>query len=498
MAGSDVGSLVDGDVVTSGDWVTRVDPARPSDVVGRAAVATPELVDRALDAAVRASPGWAATTFDDRAAALLVAADDIEAAAGELAPLLCRELGKVLVDCRGEAMFAAAWLRQSVALAREVLAEDHGRNDERGRLEVVQEPHGVVVAVTPWNAPIVLTLLKLGPALVTGNVLVVKPSPLAPLAVTRLVGLVAAHVPPGVLQLLHGEAEVGRALTTDPRVDKISFTGGLATGRKVMAAAADHVTPVVLELGGNDPAIVLRDAVLEDDDVRRLAFASFITSGQVCMAAKRLYVHADRADELVERYVALSERALVTGDPMLSTTTVGPMVTPDAARHVRDLVEAARAGGATVHDLGAVPDPDLVDTGWFVRPTMVTDVADDAAVVVEEQFGPTVPLLTFTDEDDVVARANLGPHGLAASVWSADEERAFALARRLRVGTTFVNTHNRSGMAMDAPFGGRGASGFGREYGTEGIREYLVSHAIHAPAAFRAGGEGGTGAYPGT
>lgn len=494
----EVGCVVDGEIVMTGAWIERQNPTRPTSLAGRAAEADAALVDRALAAATVAAPGWAATPFEDRATRLLAAATAIDDATEELASLLCAELGKVIADCRGEARFAATWLREAVAITRRVFDAPSGRDDERGRLQVELEPHGVVVAVTPWNAPIVLTLLKLGPALATGNVVIVKPSPLAPLAVTRLVSLLADLLPPGVVQLLHGGAEVGQALTTDPRVDKISFTGGLATGRAVMQAAATNVTPVVLELGGNDAAIICHDARLGDDDIRRLIYASFITTGQVCMAAKRLYVHADRHDEVVERYLDLASTALVTGDPMLADTTLGPLVGPTDVSRIAALLDDARERGGTVHDLGRVNDPDLVAAGWFARPTLVTGAPDDARIVAEEQFGPTVPLLTFTDEDEVIARANAGPHGLASSVWAADEERAFSLARRLRVGTTFINTHNRSGMALDAPFGGRGASGFGREYGEAGVRDYLVPHAIHAPAAFRAGGAGGTGAYPGT
>lgn len=494
----DVGCLVDGERVTTGTWIERQNPTRPVQMAGRAAAADEGLVDRALEAATRASSEWAVTPFEDRAARLVSAASAIDDATDQLAGVLCAELGKVIADCRGEARFAAAWLRESVAIARRVLQEQRGRDDERGRLEIDLEPYGVVVAVTPWNAPIVLTLLKLGPALATGNVVVVKPSPLAPLAVTHVVSLLADLLPPGVVQILHGGAEVGRALTTDPRVDKISFTGGLATGRAVMAAAASNVTPVVLELGGNDAAVICRDARLDDEDIRRLIYASFITTGQVCMAAKRLYVHADRLDEVRDRYIELARTALVTGDPMLPMTTLGPLVGPEDVARIAALVEEARRDGATVHELGTVPDPDLVDRGWFARPTLVTDIGDGARLVTDEQFGPTVPMLSFDDEDEVVARANAGPHGLSASVWSADEDRAFAIARRLRVGTTFINTHNRSGMALDAPFGGRGASGFGREYGEAGVRDYLVPHSIHAPAPFRAGGAGGTGAYPGT
>lgn len=491
-------------------WLERHDPARPDELVGRVRAGTTADVDLAVAGANAAFRIWAATPFEERAAALMRAADavadlvDGRAANGDhletphtsTSELLCRELGKVLPDCRGEIGFAAAYLRDAVATAGEVLARSEAVDDDLGRMEVLREPYGVVGAITPWNAPIILSMLKVAPALATGNTLVVKPSPLAPLAVTRVLRTIAAHLPEGALSVVHGGADVGAALTGHRGVAKVAFTGGLATGRAIARTAAENVRPVVLELGGNDAAILLSDADLDDLAIDRLVQASFITSGQVCMAAKRVYVHRSRFDEVVDRYRQVAARTLVTGDPLGEGTTLGPLVTRDARERVAALVDGARSRGAEVVPIGRVADPDLVSRGWFLEPTIVLGARDDDPIVTTEQFGPTVPLLAFDDEDDVVDRANGSDLGLGASVWSSDEERAFALARRLETGFTFVNTHNRSGMALHAPFGGRKHSGYGREYGVAGVLEYLQLHTVNAPAAFRPGGVGGGAGYP--
>jgi acyl-CoA reductase-like NAD-dependent aldehyde dehydrogenase len=491
--------------------IERHDPARPHQLVGRVGPSTPAHVDRVVQRSADAQRGWAATPLDDRLDALRRAADAVDALlAGRMdrdpdgldtsvldtAELLSRELGKVLPDCRGEIGFAAAYLRDVADRAARIVDAHDVVDDHLGRMEVRRIPYGVVAAVTPWNAPIILSMLKVGPALATGNTIVVKPSPLAPLAVTRVLHAIAGALPDGVLAVVHGDAEAGSALIGHPLVAKIAFTGGLGVGSAIARQAADRVVPTVLELGGNDAAILLEDADLDDLAIERLVQASFITTGQVCMAAKRLYVHRSRVDEVVDRYRTVADRVLVTGDPLADGTTLGPLVTAAARDRVAALVDGARAAGADVVPLGRVADPDLVAGGWYLEPTLVLGADDHAPIVADEQFGPTVPLLTFDDEDDVVARANASEVGLASSVWSTDEDRAFALARRLEAGMTFINTHNRSGMALRAPFGGVKRSGYGREYGDAGIAEYLQTHTINAPAAFRPGGAGGGAGYP--
>ncbi|TDC70255.1 aldehyde dehydrogenase family protein [Actinomadura sp. GC306] len=469
--------------------MVRENPARADEIVGRVPVSDEAEVDRVVRAAESAQRDWSRVPAADRAAALLTAADALDAMPG-VAELLARESGKPRADCAGELRFAAAYLRWAAERAPAVFA-DRETDDAAGRLVLRHRPYGVVAAITPWNAPVILTLLKVGPALAAGNTVVVKPSPLAPLAVTQAMGA----FPRGLVRVVHGHAGTARALAGHPRVHRVAFTGGAEAGRAIGTAAAKAITPTLLELGGNDPVVLLDDADLSDAAMDRLVMASFATAGQVCMAAKRLYVPRPRLAEFRAAYLAAAGRTLVLGDPLDAATTVGPVISGAAADRVRALVSDARRCGGTVTELGAVA-ADL-DRGYFVRPALVTDVADDARVVADEQFGPVVPLLAYDDEDEVVARANAGDLGLGASVWSADEDRAFAFARRFDAGFTFVNTHNRTGMALRAPFGGVKRSGHGREYGTEGLLEYAQTCAIHAPAAFRAGGAGmGAGAYP--
>jgi len=470
----------------AGGWIERVNPAWTAEVVGRVSAVDAAGADAAMRAAHGAFGPWAAMAADERRELLLAAADAVAATAGELGPLLARELGKVVADCKGEMGFAAAYMRHAVGAVGRVGATTD-IDDAQGRLRVIRRPFGVCVAIVAWNAPLILAILKVAPALATGNTIVVKPSPLAPLAATRALTTIAGLLPPGVLSVVHGDAEVGETLVGHGLVRKVAFTGGGTVAKLVAATAARQVTPVVLELGGNDAAIVLDDTPLTDEMMERFVWGTFLTSGQVCMAAKRLFVHTSRAAEFLDGYLAAAQRVLVVGDPLDPAVTMGPMASAQQKGFVESLVADAVAGGATAHTLGTVADGIDLGTGWYVRPTFVTGTADDAAIVVEEQFGPTVPLLTFDDVDDVVARVNADELGLASSVWSADEDRAFAVAERIEAGFTFVNCHNRAGMSLRAPFGGWKRSGYGREFGDAGVAEYLQSHAIHAPAAMRLG-----------
>ncbi|MEU5882465.1 aldehyde dehydrogenase family protein [Spirillospora sp. NPDC047279] len=470
-------------------WIERENPARIGEIVGRVPVGGPADVDAAVRRADEEQRAWRERPVEERAGVLREVADALEADGG-LAEPLARETGKPLADCRGELRFSAAFLRWVAGHAAAALA-DRAVDDGAGRLLFRQRPYGVVAAVTPWNAPVVLALLKVGPALAAGNTVVVKPSPLAPLTITR----VLAAFPPGAVQVVHGHAATARALAGHERVFKVAFTGGDAAGRAIGATAARSLTPTVLELGGNDPVVLLDDADLSDAAMDRLVMASFATAGQVCMAAKRLYVPRRLHDAFTAAYVAAADRTVVLGDPLAEGTTVGPVISAEAALRVRAMTAASLAGGGREIGLGTVR-ADLA-AGHYVRPALLTGVADDAPVVAAEQFGPVVPVLAYDTEDEVVARANAGDLGLAASVWSADEDRAFGVARRLEAGFTFVNTHNRTGMSLRAPFGGVKRSGHGREYGVDGLLEYAQTCVVHAPAAFRAGGAGlGASAYP--
>ncbi|MFF3228388.1 aldehyde dehydrogenase family protein [Nocardia suismassiliense] len=467
--------------------IERENPARPREIVGAVTATQPDAVDAVVRNAHSAFREWSQQPLEARLAALGRAADALDARTTELATLLARETGKPVGDCRGEIGFAATYLRWVRAHAVEVLSA-RTTDDAQGRVTVSPRAFGVVAAITPWNAPIILSMLKLGPALAAGNAVVLKPSPLAPLAITA-----AAELLP-VTTVIHGGPDTVHALITHPLVRKVAFTGGAQAGRAIAAAAGEAIKPVLLELGGNDPAIFLDDFALTPADFERLVLASFATAGQVCMAAKRLYVPATRLAEFVESYIAAAQRILLVGDPLDEAVTMGPVVTRAAAERVRGLVTDARDHGALIVPLACAPTGE----GYFLDPILALRVPDDADLVRTEQFGPAVPILTYRDEAEVIARANDSELGLAASVWSADEDRAFAVAARVEAGFTFINTHNRTGMSLRAPFGGTKNSGFGREYAQEGLCEYVQPTVTHAPGAFRAGGTGlPAGAYPG-
>jgi len=475
--------------------VERFDPTHPDRRVGHALAIGADDVDGVVRGAHRAFLAWRERPLEERVAAVNAAADAVAATAEALGPLLARELGKVVGDCRGEMGFAAACLRWCAAEVATVAASTTV-DDAAGRLAVHRVPYGVIGAIVPWNAPLILSILKVAPAVVTGNTIVVKPSPLAPFAVTEALRAVAAALPPGVVSVVHGDGDVGEALVAHPLVRKVSFTGGPLTAVSVAAASARTIKPVVLELGGNDPAIFLDDAPFDDAAMERIVFGAFLTSGQVCMAAKRCYVPRVRLDEFVEGFVAAADRVIEVGDPLSATATMGPLVSAAQRDRVAALVAGAAAAGGTVVPLGRTTA--VVERGgWFLRPTLVVGPPADDPLVRTEQFGPALPVLAYDHLEEAVAAANDSDMGLASSVWSADEDRAFAVARRLEAGTTFVNCHNRAGMSLRAPFGGVKQSGVGREFGHAGLAEYLQTHAVHAPAAVRGDGTGAAAnAYP--
>lgn len=476
--------------------IQRENPARTDEIVATIEESSADDVDRVVRSAHAAQRVWAAVPVAERVATILRAADALEARIDEIAEAMALETGKVLADSVGEATFSVVVLRHYAARAPEVLA-DVTRDDERGRILIRQRPYGVVAAITPWNAPLILTMLKLAPGLTSGNGLVVKPSPFAPRAITMLVETLAAFLPAGLVDVVHGGAEPATALVSHPLVSKVAFTGGDVAGRAISATASKALTPSVLELGGNDAAVLLDDVELSEADLERLVMAAFATSGQVCMAIKRLYVHSSRLDEVVAGIRAAADRVLCVGDPLHEGSTMGPVVNADAVERLVALADSAQRAGGQVITVGRVnPRSDLA-RGHYVRPCVVLGLDDSHDLVAREQFGPILPVLAFDDVADVVERANAGELGLGASVWSADEDRAFEIASAMEAGFTFVNTHNRTGMSLSAPFGGVKRSGWGREYGDEGLKEYVQACVVHAPSAFRDGGAGsGAAAYP--
>lgn len=349
------------------------------------------------------------------------------------------------------------------------------RDDAQGRVEIRYRPLGVVGAITPWNMPLALSVPKIAHALYAGNSIVLKPSPYTPLTMLRLAELSRSLFPAGVLNVLAGGNELGQWMSEHPGIAKISFTGSIPTGRRVMASAAGNLKRLTLELGGNDPAILLPDADVQAI-AQRVFDAAFVNCGQVCMAIKRLYVHDSIHDAVCEALATIAGKVRV-GDPFDPATQLGPVQNKAQFETVKAILADthARPGARILAGGGTLDRP-----GYFVQPTIVADVAEGARIVDEEPFGPVLPVIRYKDIGDAVERANAGPYGLGASVWGTDVESAIAVAGRLHAGMVWVNRH----MGADplAPFGGARQSGFGRQYGLKGLQGYMEAVTLFLPA----------------
>ncbi|MHB8450914.1 MAG: aldehyde dehydrogenase family protein [Mycobacteriales bacterium] len=456
------------------------DPASPSEVVLDAPEASIGQVDRAVRAAARAAPEWAGLSLDQRLRLVSAAADAATAAAEadvDLAPGLTRENGKVLAESRFELATIAAVTQIFCALAAEAL--EPRRVPGGGR--VTFEPLGVVAALLPFNWPVSVLMSKLAPALLSGNTVVIKPSPSCPGTALKVARALACALPPGAINTVNGAGiELGEVLVAHPGVAMVSLTGGIRTGRAVMSAAASRLTPVLLELGGNDAAILAPDVLPDEALADELLRAAFLSSGQVCMAVKRLYVPESLLDVMVEALIARAATT-VTGNGLAEETTLGPVHTARAAEFAEQLLTEAGAGGARVCRPGQVREVDLQPGGHFVPPAIVVAPDRDDRLVTHEQFAPLLPVLPYRKLDNAVDAANSSCYGLSASVWSHDDELADWIAKRLQVGTVFRNAHGPGALDPRLPFGGWKESGIGREYGTEGVIAYTRQRSVMPP-----------------
>ncbi len=447
-------------------------PASRDETVGYVACGTRDDVDAALTAAELAFPLWAGLTPKERAVALLRAADVLEPLSEEFAATLTLEVGKVHAESFGDAEGAHRLLRVFAGFADEVAAADHGAplpSSGSAQVHVRHVPKGPVAVIPPWNTPIYLAFMAVAPALMAGNPVVVKPPEIAPIAVTRALGVLAEQLPPGVVSIVNGLGpDAGAALTGHPGIRKVLFTGSTATGTTVMRSAAANITDVGMELGGNDAAIVLEDATIDEEMIAQLLAGCFGLSGQICYNVKRIYVHASRLDEFVGRFSEGLER-IVVGDPRDPLTVIGPLATPEARERARELLEDARSRGARILEGGRMLAPETWEHGNFVRPALAVGGDPHAALVMEEQFAPIIPVIPFATVEEAVTEANATHYGLAGSVWSADEARAWEVARRLEAGTVFVNIHRVGASPAEAPFGGFKRSGIGRNHGVDSI-----------------------------
>ncbi|MBB3053168.1 phenylacetaldehyde dehydrogenase [Prauserella isguenensis] len=445
-------------VQPSSDGREIIDPAT-GETVGRAPEHERADLDAAVEAARAAQPAWEARGHAERSALLTRAAQAVADSAEALAELLSREQGKPLngPNARFEVDACAGWLRATASfeLEPQTVSED---------AELHYRPFGVVGAVGPWNWPMMISVWQLAPALRMGNTVVLKPSEYTPLSVLALVHVLNTELPDDVLHVVSGGREIGEALVAHASIDKLMFTGSTATGKAIIRSSADTVKRLTLELGGNDAGIVLPDVdpagIAED-----LFWGAFINTGQTCAALKRLYVHEDVYDSVVD---ALARVAAATpmGIGLDEENVLGPLQNKAQYEIVADLVQAAKDAGARIV-VGGNPADD--QRGFFYPATIVADIDDANPLVAREQFGPVLPVVKYSSVDDAVAMANGLDVGLGASVWSADRERAKAIAARLQAGTVWINKHG----AIDprVPFGGAKQSGYGLEFGVEGLKQ---------------------------
>lgn len=461
-------------------------PARPDELVGQAASASADDVDAAVRAAHAAFPAWSALTYAERAAYLMTIADELVADEADVAyrsRLFCREHGKIIKETLLEMTRLGDRFRLSASFA-DRLATDEVLSGPPFDTIITRQPRGVAALIVPWNWPLSILGAKLPQALMAGNTVVVKPSHNSALAPSLTLGKIAALLPPGVVNVITGAAaEIGDPLVTHPLVRFVNFTGSVDVGRHVMQKAAENITPVTLELGGNDAAIVCADAELDQGAFMRMYMGAFMSSGQICMALKRLYVHRSRYDEVVDGLTATCNR-MVVGDGLLDDTNMGPVNNQKQLAVVTGMIAQARAAGAEVEELGQVPDEALYRNGYFQRPTLVYDPHPNLDIVKEEQFGPVLPIMPFDTEDEAIALANDSRFGLCSSVWTADRDRAVALARRLEAGYTYLNAHGPAAQDGRGPFGGFKQSGIGRNLGYEGVIQFQGYHSISGPAGW--------------
>lgn len=455
------GKLVDG-AKSSG----VVNPAT-EEVVAECPRGSVDQLNDAVAAAKAAFPGWSATSIDERKRVVNAIADVIEANANDLARILTQEQGKPIGDATMEVYGTAAFFRYftSLDLPVKVIEDSEAKYAEAHRC-----PLGVIGAIVPWNFPMILMAFKLPPALISGNTVVLKPAPTTPLTSLKLGELIQDIVPAGVVNVIADENDLGAPLTAHPDVRKISFTGSTATGSKVMEGAAGLLKRITLELGGNDAGIVLGD-VDPKEAAPKLFQSAFQNSGQVCIAMKRLYVHDSIYDEMCDELANIANSTIV-GDGLEQGTQLGPLQNKMQYDKVWDLIEDARKSGKII------AGGEKVDgKGYFIRPTIVRDIEDGSRLVDEEQFGPVLPVIRYTDADDAVSRANASDYGLGGSIWSSSNDAAYDLALKMESGSVWINKH--ADLAPNIPFGGARFSGLGTELGEEGLLEFTQLKVIN-------------------
>lgn len=463
--------LVDGKAITgTGEIINVINPANQQ-VIAAVSSASIEQLEQTVHAAKHAFISWQHTDEQSISNAFLQIADAVSQQKDEIAKLITQEQGKPLFLAQVEVDLTIGWIRYVAGLEIPVEhCEENGKH-----INVYNRPLGVVASVTPWNWPFMIAAWHIFPALKTKNTLVNKPSEFTPLSTIKLVEIINQHLPKGVCSLVLGNGSIGGALTAHPDVKKVTFTGSTQTGQRILQGAIADLKSVVLELGGNDVGIVLADANL-DEAVPKIFQSAFLNAGQTCACLKRLYVHESVYDEVVERLVSLIN-AQIVGDGLDPATTFGPLQNKIQYEKVLALIDDAVSMGANI----IRPAQAIPENGYFIAPTLVTDLDEQSALVQTEQFGPVLPILKFSHVEDVVKATNQSEYGLGGSIWTRDIEQAQKLALTMETGTVWINSH--SDLSPQVAFGGWKLSGLGYSFGLGGLLQYTHKQAIHISQA---------------
>ncbi|MBX7493924.1 aldehyde dehydrogenase family protein [Qipengyuania sp. 1NDW9] len=460
-------NLIDGEMVTTSNTFEVVNPAN-EEVVGLVPSCGKDELDRAVAAARRAFKTWKKTSAEERQKVVMGISAAIKDNADELFRLLTTEQGKPHAQAQQE-IYGAAGLAaaQSTLTLDDVINQDDDTRLSRTR----RVPVGVVGGIVPWNFPVMMAIQKIVPALISGCTIVLKPSPFTPLTTLRIAELIKDVVPAGTVNIITGPDELGPMITEHPDIDKITFTGSTATGKKIMEGAAGDLKRITLELGGNDASIVLPDADVEAV-AQQLFWSSFSNAGQICVAAKRIYIHEDIYDDL-SKAIAEYAKTVVVGDGSQQGTGVGPIQNKKQFDRVCELIQDAKDNGYQFLTGG---DVDPSGTGYYVPITILDNPPEDARIVAEEQFGPVMPLMKFGSVEEAIERANNSEYGLAGAVWTKDTDKGVEIAEQLETGTVWINEFLH--ISPLAPFGGHKQSGIGAEYGIDGLKEFTYPQVI--------------------
>lgn len=468
---------INGADVPTKNYQEVIDPGRLTEVVGMVAQASANDVDQAVKAAHQAFNNWRKVDVEERCQLLLKALDILEKNSEKYATLLTRETGALYSGSIREIGMAKNTVLRNVEIVKDFL-QVQKMEDEHSILHIEKVPIGVVAALIPWNIPIAGALIKVAPIILTGNTIVLKPSPTGALASTLLLKEISKLFPPGVINVVNGDSVVGEALTTHPLVRKITLTGGAKTAKQIMKSAAGSLKRLHFELGGNDAAIILDDADLKKT-IQQITALSLIRTGQVCVAAKRIFVPKKMYKDASDLFIEYMNQYKV-GYGLNENATLGPVNNKRQYDFVNSLILESKSV-AEVMELGTKLEPEQWDNGYYIRPTLVLHAKPEHSVVAQEQFGPVIPLLAYELEEEMLEIVNDTNYGLGSTVWTSDLERGLAIGRQIEAGMTGINGGVDCSLSQHSPLGGVKESGIGWERGEYGLSEYINYHsyAIH-------------------